>query len=321
MTPARRESAAVYSLVAATESPLPVIWHRAYEVDIGPHVFPTQKYRLIVERLVEKQSIRRDDLLTPEPAADADVALVHTAEYVGKIKSGGLSAQEQLVLEVPFSPQLQEAMWLCAGGSTLSARLALEKRVAVHLGGGFHHAFPDHGEGFCLINDVAIAIRTLQREHTVQRAAVIDLDVHHGNGTAAIFAEDPEVLTFSMHQQNNYPPRKPPSDLDIGLGDRTEDAEYMDALDRVLPKVVAHRPDLVFYLAGADPYRWDQLGGLSLTIEGLRRRDDFVLEALTSHDVPVAVVLAGGYALRPDDTVEIHCGTLRAAKKVVGFGP
>ena len=321
MTPARRESAAVYSLVAATESPLPVIWHRAYEVDIGPHVFPTQKYRLIVERLVEKRSIRRDDLLTPEPAADADVALVHTDEYIGKIKCGSLSAQEQLALEVPFSPQLQEAMWLCAGGSTLSARLAIEKRVAVHLGGGFHHAFPDHGEGFCLVNDVAIAIRTLQREHTIQRAAVIDLDVHHGNGTAAIFADDPEVLTFSMHQQNNYPPKKPPSDIDIGLGDRTEDAEYMDALDRVLPKVVAHRPDLVLYLAGADPYRRDQLGGLSLTIEGLRRRDDFVLQALTSHNVPVAVVLAGGYALRHDDTVEIHCGTVRAAKKVVGFGP
>ncbi len=267
---------------------------------------------------MEERSIRRDDLLTPEPAADTDVALVHTAEYVGKIKSGGLSAQEQLVLEVPFSPQLQEAMWLCAGGSTLSARLALEKRVAVHLGGGFHHAFPDHGEGFCLINDVAIAIRTLQREHAIRRAAVIDLDVHHGNGTAATFGDDPEVLTFSMHQQNNYPPRKPPSDLDIGLGDRTEDAEYMDALDRVLPKVVAHRPDLVFYLAGADPYRRDQLGGLSLTIEGLRHRDDFVLEALASHNVPVAVVLAGGYALRHDDTVEIHCGTVRAAKEVFG---
>ncbi len=307
-----------YSLVATSERHLPVIWHRAYEVDIGPHVFPTQKYRLIVERLVEEQSIRRDDLVTPQPAADADVALVHTAEYVGKITRGGLSAEEQALLEVPFSRQLQEAMWLCAGGSIRTARLALEGRVAVHLGGGFHHAFPDHGEGFCLINDVAIAIRTLQREHAVQRAAVIDLDVHHGNGTAVIFADDPDVFTVSMHQQNNYPLWKPPSDLDIGLEDRTDDTEYLGALQRVFPKVVAHRPEVVFYLAGADPYRWDQLGGLSLTIEGLRRRDDVVLESLTSHDVPVAVVLAGGYALRHDDTIEIHCGTVRAAKQVVG---
>jgi acetoin utilization deacetylase AcuC-like enzyme len=298
--------------------PLPVVWHPAYEIDIGPHVFPTQKYRLILDRLLEEQTIERTDLLTPEPAADDDIALAHTRSFVDKINNGNLTAQEEMVLEVPFSPQLRDAMWLCAGGTILTGRLALEQRVAMHLGGGFHHAFSDHGEGFCLINDIAVAVRRLMRQSMIRRAAVIDLDVHHGNGTAAIFAEDADVFTLSIHQQNNYPAWKPPSDLDVGLADGTSDAAYLDALEGAMPRVLEHGPDIVFCLAGADPYRHDQLGGLALTLEGLRRRDDLVLGTLAGRDIPVAVTLAGGYAVNHGDTVEIHCGTVRAAAAIAG---
>ena len=298
--------------------PLPVVWHRAYEVDIGPHVFPTQKYRLVRERLLAEGTVSDADLVEPAPASNEQVALVHTVDYLQKIETGTLSSAEQLVLEVPFSAALREASWICAGGSILAARLALERGIALHLGGGFHHAFPDHGEGFCLINDVAITIRALQREGVIRRAAVVDLDVHHGNGTAAIFQGDPDVFTFSMHQERNYPAWKPPSDLDIGLEDGTGDAEYVALLDEHLPEILArHRPGLVYYLAGADPYRSDQLGGLGLTLEGLRRRDELVFERATSAGVAVAVCLAGGYALQSDDTVEIHCNTVRAAKEAV----
>jgi acetoin utilization deacetylase AcuC-like enzyme len=297
--------------------PVPIVWHGGYEVDIGPHPFPTRKYRLVRERLLREGVIAPADLVEAVPATDEQVGLVHTTEYVRKIKTGTLSAEEQLVLEVPFSPALREAAWITAGGSTLAGRLALGMDRAgrtVHLGGGFHHAFPDHGEGFCLVNDVAIAIRTLQRERLVRRAAVVDLDVHHGNGTAAIFQSDPDVFTFSMHQERNYPAWKPPSDLDIGLEDGTGDAEYLTLLERHLADLLArHRPDLVFYLAGADPYQLDQLGGLGLTLEGLRRRDELVFERVTRAGAAVAVCLAGGYALRTEDTVAIHSNTIRAA--------
>jgi len=295
-----------------------VVYHPAYEVDIGPHVFPTRKYRLVRDRLLAEGTIAAADLVLPAPASDEQVALVHTADYVRKIKAGTLSVEEQLLLEVPFSPALREASWLCAGGSTLAGRLARDGGIAVHVGGGFHHAFPDHGEGFCLINDVAIAIRALQLEETVRRVAVIDLDVHHGNGTAAIFRDDPDVFTFSMHQERNYPAAKPPSDWDIGLEDGTGDAEYLGLLAQHLPEILErHHPDLLFYLAGADPYRFDQLGGLGLSLEGLRRRDELVFERAASAGIAVAVCLAGGYALDPDDTVDIHCNTLRAARQAL----
>jgi acetoin utilization deacetylase AcuC-like enzyme len=297
--------------------PVPIVWHSAYEVDIGPHPFPTRKYRLVRERLLSEGSIAPADLVEAAPASDEQVALIHTTEYLRKIKTGTLSEEERLVLEVPFSPALREASWISAGGSTLAARLALDRErrgIAVHLGGGFHHAFPDHGEGFCLINDVAIAIRVLQREGIARRVAVVDLDVHHGNGTAAIFQGDPDVFTFSMHQERNYPAWKPASDLDIGLEDGTADAEYLALLERRLPELLArHRPELVFYLAGADPFRFDQLGGLGLTLEGLRRRDELVFARTKRQGVAVAVCLAGGYAMRTEDTLEIHCNTVRAA--------
>ena len=298
------------------------MWHEAYEVDIGPHVFPTRKYRLVKERLLDEGVIAPGDLVRPAPATDDDVALVHTFEYLRKMRAGDFARREVLALEVPFSEGLRRASWICAGGSILAARLARERGVAVHLGGGFHHAFPDHGEGFCLINDVAIAIRRLQKDGAIRHAVVIDLDVHHGNGTAAIFAGDDDVFTFSVHQENNYPPWKPPSDLDIGLEDGCGDAEYLAALEGHLPGILAeHRPDFAFYPAGADPFQHDQLGGLGLSIEGLRARDQLVLTACRAAAVPAAIVLAGGYAIRQADTLEIHCNTVRAAARVARRPP
>ncbi|MBI4539081.1 MAG: histone deacetylase [Gemmatimonadetes bacterium] len=305
---------------ASSDSPrrrgrCPVIWSEAYQVDIGPHVFPTAKYRLVKEQLLREGTIRESDLVRPEPATEADVARVHSRAYLGKIREGHFTPSELWMLEVPFSDELRRAAFLSVGGTLLAGREALETGIAVHLGGGFHHAFPDHGEGFCLLNDVAVAARAMMAEGRIERAAVVDLDVHHGNGTAAIFAGDPRVFTFSMHQEHNYPAFKPPGDLDIGLDDGTGDEEYLRQLRQHLPRVVeGHRPELVFYLAGADPYREDQLGGLTLTKEGLCERDEYVLHSARDAGVCVAVTLAGGYARRTEDTVEIHCNTVAVAR-------
>ena len=257
---------------------LSVVWHENYEVDIGPHVFPTAKYRAVRDRLLREGTIGPEAIRSPDPASDEQVGLVHTPEYLRKIVEGDFSPRDELVLEIPFSRELKEAMWLCAGGSILTCRLALDAGIAVHLGGGFHHAFPDHGEGFCLVNDVAIAVRSLTAEGRIRRAAVLDCDLHHGNGTAAIFAADPAVFTFSIHQQKNYPAVKPPGDLDLGLPDGTDDRAYLEALRNHVPALLdEHAPDLAFYLAGADPYREDQLGALNLSMDGLRERDALIL--------------------------------------------
>ena len=200
---------------------------------------------------------------------------------------------------------------LMCGGTLLAGSLALEHGCAAHLGGGFHHAFAGHGEGFCLLNDVAVAARGLMARGQVERVLIVDVDVHQGNGTAEIFGHDPSVFTFSMHQESNYPADKPPSNLDLGLEDHAGDEVYLDLLSEHLPKVLErHDPDLVFYLAGADPYKDDQLGGLSLTLKGLRRRDRFVYDSVRDHQTALAVVLAGGYAFRSEDTVAIHVATI-----------
>lgn len=294
-----------------------MVWSEAYEVDIGPHVFPTSKYRRVVERLEAAGEIRREALLRPDPASGEELARVHTDGYLRKIREGAFTPREVRLLEVPFSPGYRRASEVCAGGSLLAGRRALETGIAVHLGGGFHHAFPDHGEGFCLLNDVAVAIRGLQHEGRIERAAVIDCDLHHGNGTAAIFADDPRVFTFSLHQRDIYPVRKPPGDLDVGLDAGTGDAEYLELLGRHLPRILdAHHPEVAVYLAGADPFREDQLGTLRLTKEGLRARDERVLVAGAEAGVPVVALLAGGYARRLKDTVDIHCATVRVARSL-----
>src|SRR5579859_389109 len=291
-----------------------LVYSPEYDLNLGVHVFPSVKYKLTREKLLRDGTARPEDFLEPSAASDEDVALVHTPGYIHKLKTGTLTPIEILQLEIPYSPQLIRAVWLAAGGSILAGRLALEDGVAVNIGGGFHHAFPDHGEGFCVIHDVAIAIRRLQKEKAITRALTVDVDVHHGNGTAAIFAADPTVLTLSIHQVNNYPNPKPPSSVDINLEDGVEDEEYLAALEEGLDKSLAgFHPDLIFYLAGADPYREDQLGGLKLSLDGLERRDRLVFERARAKKIPVAVTLAGGYARQLEDTIQIHSNTIRIA--------
>ncbi len=274
-------------------------------------MFVTAKYRRTRERLLAAGIATESDFMAPEPATDEELARAHGRAYLDKIREGGFSLAELWRLEVPFTAEVREAMVLACGGTLLACRTALELGTSAHLGGGFHHAFRDHGEGFCLLNDTAVALGTLLAEHAIERAAVVDLDVHHGNGTAAIFAGDDGVFTFSMHQERNYPAHKPPSTLDIGLDDGTDDAAYLEVLRGALPRVFDDfSPQLAIYLAGADPYRQDQLGGLALTRDGLRERDRTVLRAARASGVPVAVTLAGGYAVRLDDTVSIHTATI-----------
>jgi acetoin utilization deacetylase AcuC-like enzyme len=290
-----------------------VVYSDRYHLDLGGHVYPTEKYHRLYEAAVERGVIRAADILQPSPASWDDLALVHTVDYLAKVKSGRLSMAEIAQLELPWSTDVVSCFRLMTGGTIAAARSALAQgrgALAVHIGGGLHHGFPDHGEGFCVFNDIAVAIRVLQRDRPGVRVAVVDLDVHQGNGTAFIFRDDETVFTCSLHQEHNYPAVKPRGSLDIGFEDGAGDAEYLRALGTALPRVVAHAPGVIFYLAGADPYRDDQLGGLCLTLDGLRARDRMVLAAAGHAGVPVVVTLAGGYARRVEDTVAIHLATL-----------
>lgn len=298
--------------------PFKLVFHERYDLNLGDHVFQSRKYQWLRDRLVRTRFAAPDDFITPEPAEDEDILLAHDAEWVAKLRTGTLSYQEILRLEIPYSRQMVDAFWLAAGGSILAGDLALHDRIGFNLGGGFHHAFPDHGEGFCAINDIAVAIRRLQQDGAIRKAMVVDCDVHHGNGTAAIFSADPSVFTLSIHQANNYPSEKPLSSLDIHLPDGVEDADYIHRLGNGYRAALAmFQPDLLFYVAGADPYREDQLGGLALTFEGLMERDRLVLWTALSRGIPVAIVLAGGYAESVEDTITIHANTAKVAKEVV----
>lgn len=313
-----------------------IVYSPQYHIDIGSHVFPTIKYQLLFASLERLGHLAGVEVIEPHAATWDELATVHTSEYLEKVRTGDLTPAEIAQLELPWAEEVVEGFRLMTGGTITAARLLAGEHglisrsantssrdlvpVAMHLGGGFHHAFANHGEGFCLFNDIAVAIRLLQAERGLEHAAVIDCDVHHGNGTAFIFEGDPSVFTFSMHQQYNYPMFKPRGSLDIGLADHTGDGEYLDALRGALPQVMASRPQIVFYLAGADPYREDQLGGLRLTIEGLRQRDRLVLEACRDSGVPVVVTLAGGYAWNVEDTVRIHAGTVEEVRRVAGDG-
>ncbi len=294
--------------------PFKLIYHPAYDLNLGAHVFPSRKYRLIHDQLMDEGFAHPMDFAEPEPISDEDVLRVHDQGWVHRLKTGTLTESEVRTLEIPYSKQMLDGFWLATGGTLLAARNALRDRIGINIGGGFHHAFPSHGEGFCAIHDVAIAIRSLQHAGDIQRALIVDLDVHHGNGTAAIFAGDKTVLTLSMHQFNNYPSDKPPSAIDIHLRDGVGDEEYLDRLRGALVVAMSFAPNLILYLAGADPYREDQLGGLSLTMEGLKQRDRLVFETALTNKVPAAVALAGGYARNTADTVTIHCNTVKAAR-------
>jgi acetoin utilization deacetylase AcuC-like enzyme len=326
--------------------PFKLVYSDDYFLPIGAHVFPAEKYRMVHDRLIECGIAHAEDFVSPRAASDEDVLLVHTPQYVHKLKTGTLSAREELQMEVPYSPELVRAFWLAAGGSILAADYALDHGVAISIGGGFHHAFPDHGEGFCMIHDVAVAIRRMQRDGKIRTAMTIDCDVHQGNGTAVIFGggslagyralpslgEPPapahlgrlhkqmtDVFTISLHQENNYPAFKPPSSLDLDLPDGLGDAEYLACLGNAISLGLSKfKPDLICYIAGADPYREDQLGGLSMTIEGLKERDALMFGIAKAERIPVMVTFAGGYAHKLEDTVTIHCNTVVAAKEVFG---
>jgi acetoin utilization deacetylase AcuC-like enzyme len=303
-----------------------IVYSHRYTIDLGAHVFRTAKYGLTHAGVADRNLVAPRDVVEPAPALWDDLALVHGAGFLAKARTGNFTPSELAHLELPWSEAMVEGFRLMAGGTILAARLACREgaraassgalALAANLGGGFHHAHANHGEGFCLFNDVAAAIRVLQRDGSIRRAAIVDCDVHHGNGTAAIFAGDPSVFTFSIHQQHNYPAVKPPSSLDAGLPDGADDREYLRALDRALPAVTASRPDILCYVAGADPFVGDQLGGLNLSFEGLRERDATVFQAARAAGIPVFVVLAGGYARRVEDTAAIHIATIEEAVRL-----
>jgi acetoin utilization deacetylase AcuC-like enzyme len=298
--------------------PFKLIYHDKYDLNLGPHVFPSQKFRLIAEALINETIADREDFLEPSPASDEDILRVHTPQWVGKLKTGTLTASDIMLLEIPYSRELVDAVWLAAGGSILAGQNALRDGFAANIGGGFHHAYPDHGEGFCAIHDVAVAIRRLQADKAIRKAMVVDTDVHHGNGTAAIFHDDDSVFTISIHQESNYPAHKPPSCIDLHMMDRAGDDEYLGVLVPTVESALHEfKPDMLFYVGGADPFCEDQLGGLSLSKKGLMERDRRVFAAARRRKVPIASTLAGGYARRVEDTVAIHVNTILAAREVI----
>ena len=330
--------------------PFKLVYSEKYFLPIGEHVFRADKYRLIRERLFQHGAVDDADFLEPQPASESDVMLVHSPHYVNKLIEGSLTAREELQMEIPYSPQVVDTFMLHTGGSILAAERAIADGACVNIGGGFHHAFPDHGEGFCMMHDFAVAIRSLQKRKIIQRAMTVDCDVHQGNGTAAIFggansqpASLPsahhgsvyglsggsikqgsckDVFTISLHQENNYPMAKPSSSIDVNLPDGCGDNEYLSWLDNALSSGLRQfEPDLICYVAGADPYREDQLGGLDLSIEGLKQRDELVFRAARARNIPVMVTLAGGYAIRVEDTVTIHANTILAAVELFRGAP
>jgi acetoin utilization deacetylase AcuC-like enzyme len=291
-----------------------------YVIDLpAHHTFPIQKYRLICERLLAEATLTPSDLIEAGLASDEDLLLVHTSDYVYRMQDGQLTERELRRLGLPWSPKLVQRSRSSVSGTVISARNAVDHGVAANLGGGTHHAYADHGEGYCVFNDIAVAIRVLRRERAIRKALIIDLDVHQGNGTAAIFAGDADTFTFSIHGAKNYPLRKETGNLDLALPDRTGDKEYLATLSEYLPGILkSFNPDIVFYQAGVDPFFDDRLGRLGLTHDGLRQRDEYVLWHCLHSGIPIVITIGGGYARNVDDTVEAHCNTIRAACQIFG---
>lgn len=297
--------------------PFRFVYSDAYwMVDLGNHVFPAEKYRLVYEKLL-RGGAKPENFASPEPASEEDLLLVHAPKYLKKLKTGRLSPTEIMTMELPYTAELLDFAQLMVGGTILATRLALEDGLAVHIGGGFHHAFHDHGEGFCILNDVAIALRKMQKSGAFQKGMVVDCDVHQGNGTAEIFAGDETVFTFSMHQMDIYPAKKENSTLDARFWSDDGDGKYLATLKSHIPDLYhTYKPDVVFYLAGADPYEKDQLGGLKITLEGLKERDNIVIKGALQLKIPVIILFAGGYAYDVMDTVAIHLNTIKVAQKL-----
>jgi acetoin utilization deacetylase AcuC-like enzyme len=297
--------------------PPAVVWSARYACDIGAHVFPTAKFAAVHRALVDSGDVDGAADLSPPPVTRALLESAHDRAYLDDLDALRWTPRTQYS-ELPLTREVVQAFALGASGTTHAARLALEHGAAAHLGGGLHHAYAGHAEGFCYINDLAVAAAVLLAERRVRRVAVVDLDVHQGNGTAHIFRARPEVFTLSIHQENNYPVPKETGDLDVGLDDGTGDDAYLAALAPALERVWAFAPELVLYQAGADPFHDDQLGGLALSFAGLEARDRAVIGGCVERGIAVATTLGGGYARRLEDTVRIHATTSRMAVQAAG---
>ncbi len=288
-----------------------------YYAEIGEgHIFPIRKFELVRDVLLNEGTISPNEIIEPEPAKIEDLLLVHTEDYITRLVNDELTAKEVRKLGLTWSESLVRRSFHAISGTINATFKALENGVSSNLAGGTHHAYPDRGEGFCVLNDVAVSIRVLQREKLAEKFLIVDCDVHQGNGTAFIFQNSPEVFTFSMHGAKNYPLFKEKSTLDIELADGTGDKEFLETLEQALPRIFLHNPDIIFYLGGADPFEKDKLGRLNLSIEGLKQRDEMILQFAREHETPIVTTMSGGYALDINDTVEIHCNTIRAVKKV-----
>ncbi len=292
-------------------SPIPLVYSDDYYGDLNGHIFPIEKYRLIYEMLRDEGCL--GEVLQPVAATREQLALVHTEEYLDDLYAAR-PTQRTMRSEMLINDEVMRGFFLGAGGSIVAMRAALQRGgPAMNCGGGLHHAFPDYAEGFCYINDIALAVRVAQQEGLAQRWTVIDVDLHQGNGTAYIFRDDGRVFTFSIHQENLYPVKQQ-GDLDIGLDDHTGDDEYLEKLGTAIPRILdEHKPEAVVYVAGADPYIGDQLGSLRLSFEGLIERDRIVLGACAERGLPVVILLAGGYAANTMDTVQVHVNTYKVA--------
>lgn len=292
------------------------VYSTSYNAEIGYHVFPTNKYRLIHDRLSAEKIINADNIITPAMPDNKDLLRIVTREYLDDLAHLRTTART-FPSEMPVSRAIIAAQMLCCDGSYRAARAAMDSGGCYHIGGGFHHAFPDHAEGFCYLNDICYAAARML-ENGIKKVAVVDCDLHQGNGTAKFFEREGRVFTFSIHQEHLYP-KKERSNLDVGLDHDTGDEEYLKDLDGALVKVIERfKPELIIYLAGADPYMFDQLGNLKLTIEGLIKRDEMVVGRARENGIAVAAVLGGGYAEDVNDTVEIHCNTARVMQKMLG---
>lgn len=292
------------------------VYSDKYCCDIGAHVFPVAKYSLLKQKLISELKLKETAFLESKPASIEEIQLVHTKEYVNDIINLKMT-QRTMCSELPLTKEIINAFMISVGGTILASNIALKSHFAFHIGGGWHHAFPDKAEGFCYLNDVAVAVRKLQKKKQVKKISVIDCDLHQGNGTAFIFGDDPDVFTFSIHQENLYP-IKQRSKLDIGLSDFADDSEYLRGLARGINEAVNNfKPEVVFYLAGADPYKEDQLGTLQITMDGLKKRDEMIIEACVKSNIPIIIALAGGYARETEDTVNIHLNTAKVMMEYV----
>lgn len=281
------------------------------------HRFPMQKYRLIPERLVEEGTLSEDNFFAPSKVSEQEILTTHTAEYWDKLKTQTLSRKEARAIGFEMTPELVERGRYIAHATYECALYAKQYGVSLNVAGGTHHSFADHGEGFCVFNDVCIASNLLLSRGEANRILIVDLDVHQGNGNASIMANEPRVFVFSMHGEKNYPFRKPPSDLDIDLPNETDDETYLNILKQTLPRLIAeHNPDLIFYQSAVDVLVTDKLGKLSLTLEGCKQRDEFVLSQAKAHNIPIAIVMGGGYSEEVEQVVEAHCNTFRLAKQL-----